>query len=57
MEHCTFAAAAGPALLAWTPSFSSPAVASQAPDFVYVAPSAQPLRFRVQQPRGPPVLS
>lgn len=57
MEHCAFAAAAGPALLAWTPAFSTPAFVAQAPDFVYVTPSFQPLSFRVQQPRGPPALS
>lgn len=56
-EHCAFAAAGGPALLAWTPTFSLPATASQASDFVYVAPTVQTLRFRVQQPRGPPGLS
>jgi hypothetical protein len=57
MEHCAFAAAAGPGFLAWAPTFSSPATAAQAPEFVYVVPTFKPLRFRVQQPRGPPALS
>jgi hypothetical protein len=56
-EHCAFAAAAGPALLAWAPAFSAPAFVAVAPDFVYVTPSLKPPGFRVQQPRGPPVLS
>jgi hypothetical protein len=57
MEHCAFAAAVGPGFLAWAPTFSSPATAAQAPEFVYVVPTFKPLRFRVQQPRGPPALS
>lgn len=56
MERCTFAAAAGPALLAWTPAFSAPAAVARAPEFVYVVPALKPLRFRVQQARGPPAL-
>jgi hypothetical protein len=57
MEHCAFAAAAGPGLLAWAPTLSAPATAAQAPEFVYVVPTFTPLRFRIQQPRGPPALS
>lgn len=57
-EHCVFAGAASPALLAWTATFFSQLTAvEQAPEFVYVVPALQPLRFRVQQPRGPPALA
>jgi hypothetical protein len=56
-EHCVFAAAACAGPLAWVPAFYAATVALETPEYFYASPAVQSLRFRVQQPRGPPALS
>ncbi|MEJ1964074.1 MAG: hypothetical protein WDO56_22035 [Gammaproteobacteria bacterium] len=56
-EHCVFAAAAGAGAVAFAPTFSAPAVDLTTPQFFYRSAGFYSLRFRIQQPRGPPALS